>query len=175
MVVWLVAAPALAQSAVSLDPPAAPSDVAPQAVGYSPWRLRLEAASSYEFQLERTRFATRVQFSWTAAPHASIQFGLSTDGAGLGVRVHGETVGGWELWVDVNAGLIGYSSIEGVLLGSSTGVGASLRVNERFLLGPFVRYAHTVRTKLEDFDYVAVGLQLDFHIDRRARRAARAE
>jgi hypothetical protein len=77
--------------------------------------------------------------------------------------------------VDVNAGLIGYSSIEGVLLGSSTGVGASLRVNERFLLGPFVRYAHTVRTKLEDFDYVAVGLQLDFHIDRRARRAARAE
>jgi hypothetical protein len=172
MVVWLLAAPALAQS-VSPDPPAAPSDVAPQAVGHSPWRLRLEAASSYEFQLERTRLATRVQFSWTAAPHASLQFGVGVDGAGLGLRVHGETVGGWELWVDINAGLIGYSSVEGVLLGSSAGVGASLRVSERFLVGPFVRYAHTVRTKGEDADYFAIGLQLDLHIDRRAHRAAR--
>jgi hypothetical protein len=168
-----MALPAFAGAQAS--PYALDTDAALPAANYSAWRLRLEGASSYELQRERTRFATRVQFSWTAAPHASIQFGLSTDGAGLGVRVHGETVGGWELWVDVNAGLIGYSSIEGVLLGSSTGVGASLRVNERFLLGPFVRYAHTVRTKLEDFDYVAVGLQLDFHIDRRARRAARAE
>lgn len=172
MVVWLLATPALAQSPVSPDPPAAPADVAPLAVGRSPWRLRLETASSYEFQLERSRFATRMQFSWTAAPHASLQFGLSTDGTGFGVRVHGETVGGWELWVDVNAGLIGYTSIEGVLLGSSAGVGASLRVSERFLVGPFVRYAHTVRTKGVDSDYVAIGLQLDLHIDRRAHRAA---
>ena len=173
VLVWLLAAPALAESPVSLDPPEVPSDVTPLAVGNSPWRLRLEAASSYEFQLEHTHFAPRVQFSWTAAPHASLQFGFGMEGAGFGVRVHGETVGGWELWVDVNAGLMGYSSIEGILLGSSAGVGASLRVSERFLVGPFVRYAHIVRTKREDVDYLAVGLQLDFHIDRRAHRAAR--
>ena len=173
MVAGLLAPPALAQSPVPLDPPAAPSDVAPPAADYSPWRLRLEAASSYEFQLEHTHFAPRIQFAWAAAPHASLQFGFGMEGAGFGVRVHGETVGGWELWVDANAGVIGFSSIEGMLLGFSTGAGASLRVSERFLVGPFVRYAHTIRTKWEDVDYVAAGLQLDFHIDRRAVRRAR--
>lgn len=173
MALWLAALPALAEAPASLDAPAASSHTAPPPADYSPWRLRLEAASSYEFQREHTHFQPRIQFAWAAAPHASLQFGGGMEGVGLGVRVHGETVGGWELWVDVNAGVIGYSSIEGMLLGFSTGAGASLRVSARFLVGPFVRYAHEIRTKWQDFDYVAAGLQLDFHIDRRAVRRAR--
>jgi hypothetical protein len=170
--VWLVAVPALAEAPAASDAAEAPTETTTAPLGHSPWRLRLEVASSYEYERERTYFVPRIQFAWTASPHASLQLGFGVEGLGLGIRVHGETVGGWELWWDVNAGFTGYSSIEGVFVGMSTGVGVSLRVNERFLVGPFVRYAHTLQTTSPDRDYTIAGLQVDFHIDRRAHRRA---
>lgn len=145
----------------------------PQTEIAGPWRLRLDAGHAIELG-DTTRgegYAAGVRISVDLVPNLALQAGFGMEGVSAGLRLQYMTERGWQLWLDGMAGFRGYVNLPNeTMWGFGTAIGTSLRVNERFLIGPYVRYAHYLETASADADLLAFGIQLDLVIARRNPR-----
>lgn len=136
------------------------------------WRLRLEFGNAIELG-DTTRgggFVGGVLASFDLVPRLALQAGFSMEGGSAGIRVQHMTDRGWQFWFDGMAGFIGVTNLpRQTMWGFGGAIGTSLRVNDRFLLGPYLRYSHRLETALADRDLLAFGIQLDLVIARRSQ------
>lgn len=160
-----LAAPALAQET-------SPSPIVDANALAGRWRIRIEAGSALDLRDANAdpSFGGALRFSVDLRPVLAVQAGFGMEGLSAGLRLQHMLPRGWQIWIDGTAGFRGWTNLPPeTMWGFGTGAGASLRVNDRFLLGPYLRYTHHLDTATRDADLLTFGLQLDLVIARRAR------